>query len=543
MSDKNRRLRRRSAIAAGIAVVAAAAATPAALASSNHHGKPGRPGKPVAARSPIKHLVVIFQENVSYDHYFGTYPVAANTDGTPFHAAKGTPKSNGLTKQLLNHNPNEYNPQRLTPAEALTCDQNHGYTAEQKAFNGGRMNQFVQYTESDKCGGEYGPPGIVMDYYDGNTVTGLWNYAQHYAMSDNSYGTVFGPSTPGAINLVSGQTYGAYAVDPTTGKRTNASFIGSPGKNGLGTLFTDTDPYYDDCSDGNRTSTNPEAVMTGRNIGTELDAAHVTWGWFEGGFAPTATVHGVAQCKAAIPNVGGGSVTSYIPHHDPFQYYKSTANPHHLPPTSERMIGKQDQANHQYDITDFFKTLKDGNMPAVSFLKAPGAQDGHAGYSDPLDEQKFLVNTINQIEKSPEWSSTAIVINYDDSDGWYDHVASKVINGSSDPSLDSAIECGGKPAVDNLQDRCGPGPRIPMLVISPYSKTNFIDNTETNQASITKFIDVNWGLPMLGNLGYDGGSFVKTSNGLDSFFDFRKPHFAPVILNPNTGAVVRGHEG
>ena len=87
--------------------------------------------------------MVIFQENVSFDHYFATYPNAANTDGNPFHAQPGTPSVNGLTPALLTHNPNSANPQRLTPAQALTCDQDHAYTAEQKAMNGGLMNKFV----------------------------------------------------------------------------------------------------------------------------------------------------------------------------------------------------------------------------------------------------------------------------------------------------------------------------------------------------------------------------------------------------------------
>src|SRR5262249_48357514 len=154
----------------------------------------------------IKHVVVLFDENISYDHYFGTYPNAAGTDGTPFKAAKNTPKGNGLSTRLLTHNPNLFNPRRLSPDHALTCDQDHSYGHEQLAYDGGKMDQFVQHTSKDVCTGLFGEPGLAMDYYDGNTVTGLWNYAQHYAMSDNSYNTVFGPSTPGALNLVSGQT-------------------------------------------------------------------------------------------------------------------------------------------------------------------------------------------------------------------------------------------------------------------------------------------------------------------------------------------------
>ncbi len=170
--------------------------------------------------SPIRHLVVVYQENVSFDHYFGTYPRAANPAGEPqFHAAAGTPTVNRLTRSLLHRNPNLRNPQRLDRSEALTCDQNHDYTAEQQAFDHGLMDKFVQYTQVTDCTPpEVTKPGLVMDYYDGNTVTALWNYAQRFAMSDNSYGTTFGPSTPGALNLVSGQTHGATltAADPVS---------------------------------------------------------------------------------------------------------------------------------------------------------------------------------------------------------------------------------------------------------------------------------------------------------------------------------------
>ena len=66
-----------------------------------------------------------------------------------------------------------------------------------------------------------------------------------------------------------------------------------------------------------------------------------------------------------------------------------------------------DQANHQYDIDDFYAAVKAGNFPAVSFLKAPGYQDGHAGYSDPLDEQTFIVHVINFLQQQPDWKNTA----------------------------------------------------------------------------------------------------------------------------------------
>jgi len=155
-----------------------------------------------AANTPIDHVVIIFDENISFDHYFGTYPKATNQAGEPpFYAAPGTPATNGLTAALLNHNPNGSNPQRLDRSQAMTADMDHDYTAEQSAFDGGLMDKFVENTGHDKA--------IVMDYYDGNTVTALWYYAQHFAMSDNSFGTTFGPSSPGALNLAAGQTQGA----------------------------------------------------------------------------------------------------------------------------------------------------------------------------------------------------------------------------------------------------------------------------------------------------------------------------------------------
>jgi len=326
-----------------------AAALGLAAASSIAHSRADE-GPPNHAErqhtaTPIKHLVVIFQENVSFDHYFGTYPNAANTDGSTFHAKKGTPKVNGLSHTLLTKNPNAYNPDRLGPDQALTCDQDHGYGHEQQAYDGGKADKFVEFTNHDTCTGApviFGEPGLVMDYYDGNTVTGLWNYAQHYSMSDNNYDTNFGPSTPGALNVISGSDGDGYAVNPTTGaKEADAGSVSALNSQGLGTIYGDLDPAYDDCSDASHTSTSPVGVMTGRNIGDLLNARHITWGWFQGGFAPTSTNSaGYAVCGSSHQNVGGASVADYSPHHNPFEYYKSTANPKHLPPSSEAAIGR-----------------------------------------------------------------------------------------------------------------------------------------------------------------------------------------------------------
>ena len=550
----NRRRGRRYAMVASLAMVAAGL-TVTVTAVSQASPRPVRHSDAVpvpatvpaavyrsaaSAKTPVKHLVVIFDENISFDHYFGTYPKATNANGSPFRAKPKKLTVNGLTSALLKHNPNTFNPKRLSPSQALTCDQNHSYQPEQLAFNGGLMNMFQQNTGHDTCTGSpplFGETGLVMDYFDGNTVTALWNYAQNYAMSDNNFDPQFGPSTPGALNLISGNTGGGKAVNPTTGVTvSDPGAIGSPDEAGVGTVYSDLDPAFDDCSNGSHTSSSPVGEMTGKNVGDLLNAAKVTWGWFQGGFAPTGTKKGFALCGTEHENIGKNEVQDYVPHHDPFQYYKSTANPKHLTPTSEAEIGKTDRANHNYDISDFFLTLKHGNLPSVSFLKPPAYQDAHAGYSDPLDEQNWLVTTINQIEKSPDWSSTAIVVTYDDSDGWYDHQASSIQNGSDDGSLDTAMCMDVPVTLGSRNDRCGFGPRLPMLVISPWTQQNFVSHTRTDTDSVLSFIEDNW----LGNKritdSYDAISAPIDTSGL---LDFKiKPHLTPVILDPKTGEVV-----
>ncbi|HLJ59992.1 MAG TPA: alkaline phosphatase family protein [bacterium] len=466
--------------------------------------------------TPIKHLVVIFQENVSFDHYFATYPYATNAPGGPaFHASRATPSVNGLTPALLTGNPNSAQPVRLDRSQAMTCDMDHGYAAEQRAANGGLMNRFVEET-----GASYGSCDrrLVMDYYDGNTVTALWNYAQHFAMNDNSFGTTFGPSTPGALNLVAGQTHGA--VPPNiSGRILN------------GTVYNDLDPTYDDCSKG------ATAAMIGRNVGDLLNAKHVTWGWFEGGFRPTSAPGAAkAECGSAHVNVGKANVADYIPHHQPFEYYQSTMNPHHLAPTSVAMIGQTDQANHQYDLIDFWAAAQAGRLPAVSFVKAPAYQDGHAGYSDPIDEQHFLVDTINRLMRLPAWSGMAVIINYDDSDGWYDHVLAPVMMQSAESTIDALLGPGmcGKPAAGTYQGRCGYGPRLPLLVISPWARVNFVDHTLTDQSSILRFIEDNWDLGRIGDQSFDAiaGSMLN----MFAFAQLQRP--GTLFLDPETGAPV-----
>jgi phospholipase C len=609
-----RGIRRWRLVGPAAAVAACTLGGALAVASPGGHDRHARAAEGV--RTPIRHVVVIFQENVSFDHYFGTYPHAANTSGQIFlggHRVRvnnlATTAGVGGRGTLLTNNPNQdaagqVNPRRLDPSninDVLTCDQDHDYNDEQKAFDGGLMDKFITTVGTGSGTSGTGQPcqaSDVMNYYDGNTVTALWNYAKHFALSDSSYDTTFGPSSPGAINLVSGNTGNVGLT--INGADTNGDTV-SDGQGGK-SLISDAQPYYDDCS------TRDAASLTGQNIGDQLNAAGLSWGWFQGGFRPTtsfatATASNPQPASTFVPDefkgkfavkpasdqglcnavhpvgpaVGGtGGVTpgptnygnkdDYIPHHEPFQYYASTANPHHLPPASLAAIGTDtqtitngkpqfDTANHQYDTSDFDALVAAINrgyvspdhLPAVSFLKAPGYEDGHAGYSDPYDEQAFVTNEINALEHTPDWPSTAVIIAYDDSDGWYDHAFSGVHNPSDTSAvanppgpqdfLNGTGVCGRKtaPRLAGQNGRCGYGPRMPLLVISPWSRRGVVMHNVTDLSSIPKFVEDNWGLGRL------AGSFDAIAGSLNPMFDFdrRGRQGGRLFLDPITGQPTR----
>ena len=281
--------------------------------------------------TPIKHVVVIFDENITFDHYFATYPEATNPAGEPAFIPKhNTPSVNGLTGSLLTNNPNGTNPVRLDRSEAITCSNNHSYTPEQAAVHGGLLDNFVVTS----CDGS----SINLNYYDGNTVTAIWNYAQRFSMSDNSFDTTYGPSTAGAINLISGQTHALgklLTLDDASHDLQGDVLLSAS------TIFGDPDPIFDDCGSPDTAGFAPNGSDDNHNIGDLLNKKDVTWGWFQGGFTPTSYVNGVAQCKFATPGHPGilgnpndpihAPITAYVPHHNPFMYYQHMANSHHLP--------------------------------------------------------------------------------------------------------------------------------------------------------------------------------------------------------------------
>ncbi|MFC5862555.1 phospholipase C [Acidicapsa dinghuensis] len=592
-------------LAASLSAMIAVSTIPFPSFAESHNRQQDEP----ETTTPIKHVVVIFGENISFDHYFGTYPKAQNNSGeTRFHYIPSTHPGHDVANNLitpldptkdfapiknlnlLTDNPNgptgsgatfngtsAANPFRLAPSQAGTADQSHAPKPEQVAYDNGKVDQFPGST------GAAGPPpsatadsqaalskGLVMGYFDGNTVTAMWNYANHFALNDNTYTSQFGPSTPGAINLISGQTNGfaqyTNVVSGTTLLHNSHEVF--DGQGGF-TLIGDAEPLGDTCS----ATASDNVAFAGKNIGDLLNSKNITWGWFQGGFNLELTnANGTTGCQRstpnAIPGYGGVPQADYVEHHEPFQYYASTANLTHARPSSIKAIGssyewgskKKDPANHQYDTDDFFTALDNGILPSVTFLKAPSFEDAHPGNSDPVDEQAFVVNVINALQESTFWDSTAVVITYDDSDGWYDHQMPSIVNPSTSLTVDAlnapgVCQTGAQQKEDGktpdrkkplngvgglpVLGRCGYGTRLPLLVISPWAKDNYIDHTLLDQTSIIRFIEDNF---LGGKRIQPGGSFDSVANSIAPMFDFNRPEHEvkkrKLFLDPNTGAIV-----
>jgi len=590
------------------AIAVAALLTIAACGSSHNNTTASTPPvvsaqDALATTTPIKHLVVIFGENVSFDHYFATYPTAKNLTGEPaFTAATGTQTdiatlaAAGLTGAA---NPNAQatspnivaatvngqttapptlgaalttttaQPFRLDRSQANTKSQNHSYGPEQLADDNLKMDAFPLFTSASSIiagsTGQFGSSAQVLGYFDGNTVTAYWNLAQNFAMNDNAWTDTFGPSTPGAIEVISGQNQGVTVTPNPKNPTVTTSNNAIPDGQGSFTMIGDLDPTTDTCTAAAQTATSgPTGMMGGKNIGDLLNAANITWGGFMGGFnLQTVNANGTTGClRSTWSDVLGSAPADYVQHHAWFQYYASTANPTHQRPTSTAMIGSTEPTldntatpvHHQYDTDDFFAAVQAGNFPSVSFLKAPAIGDGHPGNSDPLDEQAFVVKVTNFLQQQPDWKNTLVVIAYDDSDGWYDHVTPAITSSSFDTTLVTHVGTATFTGADQLSGqgqctsagatqplginggvvngRCGPGTRTPFLVVSPWAKQNFVDHTQITQASVVKFIEDNW----LSGKRLGAGSFDATAGDIRSMLNLTGAGNNPtVFLDPTVG--------
>jgi phospholipase C len=427
--------------------------------------------------SPIKHTIILYQENISFDHYFGTYG----------HGSNGIPAGSTLTHTSttgVTYGP--YAPTQLSgTTQSRTCDVDHSYTDMIRMVNHGAMDQFLQFGNNKTVTNpsanspatcppfEANPagPALANAYYTGTAgdpiapLQNYWSLASQYTLADNFFQGVYGPSTPGAQWLVA-------ATNNTSG---------------------DPNPNGDVCNDYGGPFMPQQNIP---NLGAEATAAGTSWAWFQGGFASCVTT---------------GNRTTYSPHHDPFQYFTSTADLNHAYALDPNL--SYPQANrHQRDVSVFDAALAGTavpgsgssvvpSLPAISWLKAPEISDGHPGYSGPALEDAFVGDLVSRLKASPYWKDTALVIAFDETGGWWDHVAPPELSGNFAPWVNGQPNLTGcqYPGIPGAAcGEAGLGPRMPVLVISRFAKQGFVDHDLLNTASLDRWVEWNHRLPALG---------------------------------------------
>jgi phospholipase C len=331
------------------------------------------------------------------------------------------PGANGLNASLPSYSQVDAKGKTISPTLVNTLevgDPAHNRPSYIASWDNGLMDKFA-FAEGD----------LSMQYYD-NTISGLasdktswsianiWSYAQQYALADNFFAS--------AMNSEPAQEF--YMVAATPFDLTTASSL----------------PYYDPCSaveqqkDGN--AGHISGPLTAMTVADQLTAAQVSWGLYMTSFA----------------NSQSGTCTDYTPQENPFQYFTSTENSSNI---------------QNFTLASFQSDLNDGSLPSVLWIQPDGHQDMHPGGGNVLDGVEFLSTVVQDVQNSSIWPNSAIIVLWDESGGWYDHVP--------------------PPQLANTE---GLGARVPVLVISPFAKTNYISHQQMDFVSILRFIQWNWNL-------------------------------------------------
>ena len=471
----------------------------------------------------IKYVFVIYQENRSFDSYFGTFPGA---NGLYSQAASATP---GFVQTIVNTDgtTSTISPFLIGPAQyaADTDDIDHSHTltiAKMDVQSGvAQMDKFAAIEEL-----KYSPTGnpsleakqmgeLSMAHEDCDTIPLLWAYADRFAFYDNIFESMTGPSTPGNLSIIgaqAGQTQ--WALHPTNTTATvplvvdDDPFWGSPSDKSASPLPVNPGDYPGYPVASNLTfATLPLSMLlstAGAVTATDLSAATdlvdvpddvaflskfsqpaVAFGWYQEGFDKEST-------DTAGPVTANGSHASYITHHNGPQYFGYIAN---TPALRGELHG----------LGDFYAAIQNSSLPksgGVFYVKGgytntmgitpadPDAtvqknflgDDDHPAYSDAQISEAMVATTVNAIANSPYWAQSAIIITWDDSEGDYDHVQPPIVNFGPDKTALSF------------------GPRVPLMVISPYAKLGYISHDQGSQASVVKFVDTVFGLPPLATL-------------------------------------------
>jgi phospholipase C len=414
---------------------------------------------------PINHIIIIYQENRSFDNLFGKFPGANGLDQPgaqvpqvdkngviyqtlpqPYNAPDEQPGPAGPDQRFPTDLPNApFLVDQYGPANRLTPDLVHRFYQHQLQINGGRMDRFVAWTDAG---------GLPMGYYDTKRLAS-YPYAQSYTLADNFFAAAFGGSMLNHFWLICACTpvwpdapddsvvKVAHPEFDVAGNLTGLSSDGeiTPDGYAVNTIQPFYHPYEADTAEKDRMP--PQTLPT---IGDRLSDAGVSWAWYAGGWNDA---------------LAGNPDSTFQFHHQPFVYFQRYAD------------DTPEKEEHLKDEDDFLASLDNGTLPAVSFIKPIGENNEHPGYSTVSAGEQHTADLIERVRNSREWGNSAIILTYDEFGGWYDHVPPPVV------------------------DRWGPGSRVPMLIISPYARKGYVDHTLYDTTSILKFIEWRYGLQPL----------------------------------------------
>ena len=472
MSIRRSPRKTRSALFIGAAAVLASAATPIVAAAqsfdSSFQNQQSSPSNVANQkhnvqkfRHKIKHIIVIYQENWSFDGLYGSFP-GANGLQNAVNAPKQVDKS-GIPYVFLPQN-DPHIPQNLpnapfaiepyvAPADK-TRDLVHRFYTHQLQIDGGLNDKFVAWSDA---------LGLTMSHFDATNLP-EGRLAQQYTMADNFFQGAFGGSFLNHFWLISAQTpvwpnAPANKISNLDPAHFNDNAV-TPDGYVVNTAFSINQPHPPNITD----PTQLVPQQTFANIGDRLDNKGITWAWFAGGWNDALAGH---------PD----PLFQY--HHQPFAYFARYAD------------GTKAKALHLRDETEFLSALGGRSLPSVSFVKPLGTDNEHPGYTSLLRGQQHVADIVSAVQQSQFWKDTAIIITYDEFGGRWDHVAPPVV------------------------DRWGPGTRVPAIIISRFAKRGFVDHTQYDTTSILKTIETRYNLAPL-------STRDANANDLLNSFDFGK---------------------
>jgi phospholipase C len=459
------------------------AAAPTTMATASAPAAPTAMAMVVPATNPaglnkLNHVVVILQENWSFDSLYGEFPGAngIDEDGPPIQQLDKQnqpyttlPQPKDTNKKPVSADPRfpanlpvqPFDIDQYAAPNQLIGDLTQRFYQEQQQIDGGKMDKFVAQNQTD---------GLTLGYYNA-TVLPEGQLAKQYTLADNFFHAAFGGSMLNHFWLIAGATP-QWPSAP-------ASLVAQVGPDGalvkdgavtpdgylVNTAFPANGPHPATITD----TAQLVPPLTLPTIGERLDEKNIAWGWFSGGWTAAAAGHPDPLFQF---------------NHQPFAYFAKYAN------------GTPGQAAHLHDEQDFLRAVQDNTLPAVAFVKPDGADNEHPGYAELARGQQHVAELVQAVQQSAAWGDTAIIVTYDESGGFWDHVAPP------------------------RGDRWGPGTRVPAIVISPYAKKGYVDHTQYDTTSILKLIEERWGLAPL-------GARDAAASGLDNAFDFSQTPGAP----------------